>query len=80
MTQWCKGWIRNGWVNAAKKPVENKDLIEEILGQIKDRDAAGVTTTFVWIKGHSSDLGNTAADELAVKAALDAKVNGVVAD
>ena len=32
---------------------------------------------FVWVKGHAKDEGNNAADELAVAAAREAKVNGI---
>jgi len=31
---------------------------------------------FVWVKGHAKDEGNTAADQLAVAAAREAKANG----
>lgn len=30
-TVWNKAWIKNGWINAKKQPVKNKELIQEIL-------------------------------------------------
>ena len=30
MTEWIAGWKRRGWLNAAKKPVENRDLWEAL--------------------------------------------------
>ena len=76
-TEWSKAWVANGWVNKAKKPVENRDLIEEVLNQVKERDMAKVRTTFNWVRGHGSDAGNIAADSLAVKGALVPRVNAI---
>ena len=28
--EWMNGWIRNGWKTAAKKPVKNQELWQEI--------------------------------------------------
>ena len=38
MTKWFQNWRSNGWLNAAKKPVENKDLVEKILGMLEERE------------------------------------------
>ena len=38
MTTWFQKWRSNGWVNASKKPVENKDLIEKVLGLLEERE------------------------------------------
>jgi ribonuclease HI len=70
---WYKNWQKNGWVTSSRKPVENRDLIEEIRKSIDERDAAGVLTNFKWIKGHADDVGNTAADFLAVQGAETAR-------
>ena len=40
---------------------------------MEERDELGVQTKLVWIKGHSNDEGNMAADSLAVKGANDSK-------
>ena len=37
VTEWFRNWQRNGWVNASKKPVENKDLIQKILDMLEER-------------------------------------------
>lgn len=72
-TTWCKTWRSNGWLTSAKKPVENKDVVEQILNRIDDRTAAGVVTEFKWLKGHANDPGNVAADALAVNGAREAR-------
>ncbi|TKX19470.1 ribonuclease-like protein 2 [Elsinoe australis] len=38
VTTWFQKWRANGWLNASKKPVENKDLIEKILQYIEERE------------------------------------------
>lgn len=37
VTDWFHNWQRNGWVNSAKKPVENRDLVQKILDQLEER-------------------------------------------
>lgn len=37
VTDWFRNWQKNGWVNAARKPVENKDLVQKILDQLEER-------------------------------------------
>ncbi len=63
MTEWIAGWKRRGWVNAAKKPVENRDLWEALLDAAARHDV-----TWRWVKGHASDPLNQRVDRLAVAA------------
>jgi ribonuclease HI len=69
VTTWYKGWKRNGWLTASKKPVENRDLIQDVRNKIEERQSLGCETYFVWVKGHSGDPGNMEADRLAVQGA-----------
>lgn len=64
ITQWLPGWKKNGWRTSAKKPVKNQDLWERL-----DKVASQLNVTWGWVNGHSGDLGNDKADELATKAA-----------
>ncbi len=58
--RWYERWRRNGWRNAQKKPVENRDLWEALLGEAERHDVR-------WHKvaGHSGDPLNDRADRLA---------------
>jgi ribonuclease HI len=66
ITQWLAGWKRKGWLTAAKKPVVNRDLWEELDAQVQRH-----TTKWVWTKGHASHSDNNRADELATRAARE---------
>ena len=61
ITDWVYGWMRNGWKNAKKEPVANKELWLDLLAQ-KQRfnDIA-----FHKVKGHADNAGNIRADALA---------------
>ena len=60
MSKWIAGWKRNGWKTADKKPVKNVELWQAL-----DEQVARHTITWKWVKGHSGDIGNEKADELA---------------
>lgn len=60
LTKWIHGWKKNGWKTAAKKPVKNQDLWQDL-----DEVAALHDITWKWVKGHAGDPGNERADELA---------------
>ena len=67
---WYKSWQKNGWKTSAGGQVMNQDLVVAIRELIDRREENGAATTFQWIKGHSADPGNEAADRLAVAGAL----------
>ncbi|KAK2735298.1 hypothetical protein FQN57_001193 [Myotisia sp. PD_48] len=69
VTVWCVNWKRNNWMTSDNRPVENKDLIQPIIAKIEERTGLNVKTLFQWVKGHSRDPGNEAADRLAVRGA-----------
>ncbi len=60
VTQWLKNWKRNGWKTAAKAPVKNADLWQQL-----DRLIAGHSIDWRWVKGHSGHPENELADQLA---------------
>ena len=60
ITKWIHGWIKNGWKTAAKKPVKNAELWQELLEQTKRHQIE-----WRWIKGHAGHDENERADALA---------------
>ncbi|KAL8791214.1 MAG: hypothetical protein Q9213_000171 [Squamulea squamosa] len=69
VTVWYVNWRKNGWKTSAGKAVDNKDLVENILSKIEERQSLGTQTAFEWIKGHAHHPGNVEADRLAVEGA-----------
>lgn len=75
-TQWAKNWQKNGWRKSNGKPIENLKLIKAIwklMGEIEDKNCE---LLFVKVKGHSNNVLNNEADQLAVEAKNTAKKTG----
>ncbi len=66
ITRWLENWKARGWKTAARKPVKNQDLWQQL-----DTQSARHTVRWHWVKGHNGDPGNELADALA-NAGLDA--------
>lgn len=60
ITGWIFGWKKNGWKNAAKKPVKNVELWQRL-----DTANARHRVTWKWVKGHAGHPENERADALA---------------
>jgi len=60
ITSWIYGWKRNGWKNAAKKPVANAELWQRL-----EAATARHHVTWEWVKGHAGHPENERADALA---------------
>ena len=75
-TQWAKNWERKGWKKSNNKPIENLTLIKAIWDLIKEIESRNSELLFVKVKGHSNNIMNNEADELAVKAKDLAKKTG----
>jgi len=63
--KWMQNWKKNNWRTANRKPVKNQDL-----WQLLDKYNGEHQVNWHWVKGHSGDPGNEAADALA-NAAMD---------
>lgn len=61
LTKWVDGWSRNGWKKSDGKPVQNQDIMAELL---KLRNTLGTRVTYEKVKGHSGVLGNERVDQL----------------
>lgn len=62
ITGWLRGWKRNGWRTADRKPVKNADLWQRLEAAAGRHDI-----TWHWVKGHAGTAENERADELARK-------------
>ena len=71
LTKWIKGWQRNGWKTADRKPVKNADLWQQLLAA-----SAPHRIDWVWVKGHAGHPDNERADGLASNAALASRNPG----
>jgi ribonuclease HI len=65
MTKWIFGWQKNGWKTAAKKPVLNAELWQELIAAARPH-----TIEWCWVKGHAGHVENERVDRLASEAAL----------
>ena len=72
ITKWIGDWKARGWKTAAKKPVKNKDLWQQLEEALGDHEVE-----WHWVKGHSGHDGNERADSLARKG-LESGVGGCV--
>ncbi len=59
-SKWLKGWKKNGWKTADKKPVKNEDLWRALEAAMD-----GHAIEWRWVRGHSGHPENERADTLA---------------
>ena len=60
VTQWLDNWKQNQWRTAAKKPVKNQDLWQQLDHVMQPHEI-----NWFWVKAHVGIEGNERADELA---------------
>ena len=60
VTEWMKGWKRNGWMTASRTPVKNRDLWERL-----DAALTPHRVRWHWVRGHTGHPENERADRLA---------------
>jgi len=60
-SKWYEAWEKNGWKNAKKEPVANKELWEILIKLVKFHESV----EFIKVKGHANDLLNNKCDENA---------------
>lgn len=58
-SKWYPNWLRNGWINAKNKPVENKELI------VCGLQLGAGQCTYFHVSGHSGHMYNEMADYYA---------------
>jgi len=62
ISEWLPGWKARGWKTAAKQPVKNVDLWQQLDALVSH---GGHTIEWNWVRGHDGNPGNERADELA---------------
>jgi ribonuclease HI len=60
LTDWINRWLENGWIASTGRPVENRELIEEIYYLLKTK-----SITFEHVRGHQGEVYNEMVDQLA---------------
>ncbi|MCX6752674.1 MAG: ribonuclease HI [Candidatus Nomurabacteria bacterium] len=60
ITEWIFNWQKNNWRNAAKKPVLNRELWEELYKLTEE-----LKPKWTYVKGHNGDEHNEQADLIA---------------
>ena len=58
--KWIEKWQKNNWKTAAKEPVKNQNLWEELIRLMKIHHV-----DFIKVKGHADNEYNNRCDELA---------------
>ena len=69
ITEWIAGWKAKSWRTSTRKAVKNVDLWKDL-----DEMSARHEVEWKWVRGHSGDIGNELADQLANEA-IDEAIN-----
>jgi ribonuclease HI len=67
MTEWLPNWKIRQWKTSDRKPVKNADLWKALDILVNERQVQ-----WRWVRGHSGDVGNERADQLANQGVLKA--------
>lgn len=62
ITSWIYKWISNNWCKSNNEPVKNADLWQNLYEELSKH-----TIIWKWVRGHANNIGNIAADKLAVQ-------------
>ena len=62
INEWMVNWKKRGWKTAAKEPVKNADLWQQLDALVHNSPHQ---IHWEWVKGHAGNPGNEKADELA---------------
>ncbi len=70
ITKWVYGWQKNGWKNAMKEDVVNRDLWEKLIEVSRNKDIK-----WNYVGGHIGVPGNERCDEIATMFADNKKID-----
>ncbi|GAB3374606.1 ribonuclease H family protein [Azotobacter armeniacus] len=66
--EWLPNWKKRGWKTAARQPVKNADLWQQL-----DEQVGRHQVSWSWVRGHTGHPGNERADQLANRGAAAAR-------
>ncbi|MFC0666368.1 ribonuclease HI [Azotobacter chroococcum] len=66
--EWLPNWKKRGWKTAARQPVKNADLWQQLDEQVNRHQVS-----WSWVRGHTGHPGNERADLLANRGVADAR-------
>ena len=69
ITTWIHGWKKNNWRTAAKAPVLNQELWQELDRVREHVTQLGYEIEWSYVKGHSDNVWNERADMIATTCA-----------
>jgi ribonuclease HI len=67
ITQWVKGWLKNGWTTSTNEAVINRDLWELLTSVLETRRENGSTVEWKKVSGHAGVPANERCDVIATK-------------
>ncbi|KAF9566924.1 ribonuclease H-like protein [Agrocybe pediades] len=65
LRSWIPAWIKRNWHTAGGTPVKNVGIIRCIAAHLSTRATVGQKVRFEYVEGHSGEVGNDGADEMA---------------
>lgn len=67
LLKWAEGWKKNQWRKSDGSEVANVHHWKQIVDSYDRVVQSGIRIDVDWVKGHSDDVGNIKADELATR-------------
>ena len=71
LTIWIDGWIKRGWMTAAKKPVLNQEYWKELSNLKYTLERMSNTVKMLYVPGHAGIAGNERVDTIATTCAIE---------
>lgn len=75
LTIWMDGWVKRGWMTAAKKPVLNQEYWKELSNLKYTLERMDNTVKMLYVPGHAGIAGNERVDTIATTCAVEQRVH-----
>ncbi len=77
LTIWIDGWIKRGWLTAAKKPVLNQEYWKELSNLKYTLEQMKNVVKMLYVPGHAGVVGNECVDTIATTCAIEQKTHAL---